>query len=181
MRKLLVRGILPLLFAVLPITATLGLVASLPAEARDFFTLHMTRLDWIILGAGGFLLVWQTLTLWAGLATYSGADEPNLVWLRQLSNAVEWFPLLGLLGTVISILQTLGNLAPGTPIDEVIRNYSPALTATASGLVAAIANLFPLWVGNLGLLLLERIAEGPLPAPLPVMPQSLTIPRSKEA
>lgn len=163
MRKLLVRGILPLLFAAIPIAATFGLVVSLPLDAREFFSLHMTRLDWIILGAGAGLLIWQTAALWAGLATYSGNDEPALIWLRQLSNAVEWFPLLGLLGTVISILQTLGNLAPGTPIDEVIRNYSPALTATASGLVAALANLTPLWVGNLGLLMLERIAEGPLP------------------
>jgi hypothetical protein len=68
---------------------------------------------------------------------------------------------LGLLGTVISILQTLANLAPGTPVDEVIKNYSPALTATGSGLVAALSNLFPLWMGNLGLLLIQPLAHGP--------------------
>lgn len=163
MRKLLIRGILPLVFAALPVAATFGLIVSLPPEAREFFALHITRLDWIILGSGAGLLAWQTIALWIGLATYNARGGPGLIWLRQLAGAVEWFPLLGLLGTVISILQTLGNLAPGTPIDEVIRNYSPALTATASGLVAALANLMPLWTGNLAILMFDRIAEGPTP------------------
>ncbi len=162
MNAFLVRGVLPLIFAAAPLVLTLGLLGAIPADAREFFWLHMTRIDWIILAAGSDLLVWQTLALWIGLATASGSGNgTDLAWLRQLSAAVEWFPLMGLLGTVISILQTLANLAPGTPVDEVIKNYSPALTATGSGLVAALSNLFPLWMGNLGLLLIQPMANGP--------------------
>ncbi len=166
MNALLVRGMLPLLFALGPWVMAFGLLIAIPAEAREFYSLHMTRIDWIILAFGAGLFLWQSLALWLGLVTAQcTGDGSDLAWLRQLSMAVEWFPLLGLLGTVISILQTLANLSPGTPVEEVIKNYSPALTATASGLVAALANLFPLWMGNLGLLLIQPLAQGPGPDP----------------
>ena len=123
MNALLVRGLLPLIFALGPWVMTFCLLIAIPADAREFYSLHLTRLDWIILGFGAGLFLWQTLALWLGLVTAQGAgDGSDLVWLRQLSMAVEWFPLLGLLGTVISILQTLANLAPGTPVEEVIKN-----------------------------------------------------------
>ena len=53
----------------------------------------------------------------------------------HLAQAAEWFPLLGLIGTVAAILQTFSSITPGsqpTPQD-IIKKYAPAITATGSG------------------------------------------------
>ena len=76
--------------------------------------------------------------------------------------AAEWFPLLGLIGTVAAILQTFGSITPGvnpTP-QEIIRKYAPAITATGSGLFMALLNILPTWVVATGRDLILTLGGG---------------------
>ncbi|HEY8505914.1 MAG TPA: MotA/TolQ/ExbB proton channel family protein, partial [Gemmataceae bacterium] len=82
----------------------------------------------------------------------------------HLAQAAEWFPLLGLLGTVAAILQTFGSLTPTVTPQEIIRKYSPAITATGSGLFMALLNILPTWMVVLGRDLIRSLAGGPVPA-----------------
>jgi biopolymer transport protein ExbB/TolQ len=79
-----------------------------------------------------------------------------------LSQAAEWFPLLGLLGTVAAILQTFNSInGPVVTPQEIIRKYAPAITATGSGLLMALLNILPTWIVNLGRDLIRSIAGRP--------------------
>src|SRR5262249_18660293 len=62
----------------------------------------------------------------------------------------EWFPLLGLIGTVAGILQTFSSIEGPMPPEQIIRNYAPAITATGSGLFMALINILPTWVVMVG-------------------------------
>ena len=85
----------------------------------------------------------------------------------HLAQAAEWFPLLGLLGTVAAILQTFSNITIFTP-QEIISHYAPAITATGSGLFMALLNLLPTWVVTTGReLLLTPGGEPPPPGEAP--------------
>ena len=85
----------------------------------------------------------------------------DIRWLAHLAQAAEWFPLLGLLGTVAGILQTFGSISgPVTP-QEIIRKYAPAITATGSGLFMALMNILPTWIVNAGRDLILLLAGGP--------------------
>ena len=66
--------------------------------------------------------------------------------------AAEWFPLLGLIGTVVAILQTFSSITPGSRPEpsEIIRKYAPAITATGGGLFMAFINILPSWVVGVG-------------------------------
>jgi biopolymer transport protein ExbB/TolQ len=92
-------------------------------------------------------LSWRALR-WRG----SNFDQRADRWLSNLAQAAEWFPLLGLIGTVAGILETFNELAtrPHVETREIIRLYSPAITATGSGLFMALINIFPTWVVVLG-------------------------------
>src|SRR5947209_11889991 len=81
----------------------------------------------------------------------------------HLAQAAEWFPLLGLIGTVAGILQTFGNMKKGAEFDEIVRLYAPALTATGSGLFSALINILPTWVVLIGRDLI-RTLSGEAPA-----------------
>ena len=85
----------------------------------------------------------------------------------HLALAAEWFPLLGLIGTVAGILQTFGNMPPNAKFDEIVRLYAPALTATGSGLFAALVNILPTWIVLVGRDLI-RTLSGAAPAPASV-------------
>ena len=88
-------------------------------------------------------------------------------WLTQLGQAAEWFPLLGLIGTVAAILQTFSSFSPDNPptYSEIIRKYGPAITATGSGLFMALMNIMPGWMVITGRQLIESLAEAPPPPP----------------
>jgi biopolymer transport protein ExbB/TolQ len=73
-------------------------------------------------------------------------DERPDHWISNLAQAAEWFPLLGLLGTVGGILQTFSSITGPTPQAKIIMLYAPALTATGSGLFMALINILPAWV-----------------------------------
>src|SRR5439155_18798686 len=102
------------------------------------------------------LLTWRALQ-WSGIRFNERPDR----WLSNLAQAAEWFPMLGLIGTVAGILQTFGSITgPVTP-QEIIQKYAPAITATGSGLLMALMNILPTWIVNAGRDLILLLAGGP--------------------
>jgi len=104
-------------------------------------------MDWLILGLGAALFFVQMMGCWRALQWRSKSfDERPDRWLSSLAQASEWFPLLGLLGTVAGILQTFSAIEGPVEPARVIALYAPAITATGSGLFMALINILPTWV-----------------------------------
>ena len=165
MRRALIRTLLPLVFCAVPPLVAGLIAASLPSPARDFYLNHITHLDTLIIVMGLGLFVAQTaLALQAMRWRKTGFDERPDSWLSNLAQAAEWFPLLGLLGTVAAILQTFSSIHGSITPEEVIRKYSPAITATGSGLFMALLNILPTWVVTTGRDLILALGGG-RPAP----------------
>lgn len=162
MRRFLVCSLMPSLLCLLPIAALSLVVLALPVDSREYFLAHVTPLDWIILVGGALLMAtqlligWRALT-WAGTDFHTGCD----IWLSHLALAAEWFPLLGLLGTVAGILQTFGSIQGPTAPEKIIQLYAPAITATGAGLLMALANILPTWVVLVGRDLIRSLAGLP--------------------
>ena len=166
MRRFLIRTTLPLFFCVLPPLAAVLIAAALPAGARDFYLAHFTGLDGLIIGLGAFLFLMQMVLSWRALRWRGTSfDERPDKWLTHLAQAAEWFPLLGLIGTVAGILQTFGNMQKGAEFDEIVRLYAPALTATGSGLFAALINILPTWIVLIGRDLIRTLSGEPSAEP----------------
>lgn len=166
MRRALIQYILPLVFSLVPVLAG-GLIAvSLPTRAREFYLEHVSPLDWLILALGLLLFVVQSVLAWRAMQWQAtGFDERPDRWLTNLAQAAEWFPLLGLLGTVAGILQTFGSITGQVPPERVIALYAPAITATGSGLFMALVNILPTWVVLTGRdLILALGGGGPSPS-----------------
>lgn len=177
MRRLWIDTLLPLLFCAAP-AAVGGLVfAAIPPSARaEYLTrLRDSPVDWIILGLGGVLFVAQTWIARRALRWKdTGFDETADPWLNHLAQAAEWFPLLGLIGTVAAILQTFGTFTGTRPTaEEIIAKYGPAITATGSGLFMAFLNILPSWVVIAGRNLIRSLAGV---APPPVTPAAAVVP-----
>jgi hypothetical protein len=140
------------------------------AIPRDALTDYLARIrhspfDWFILALGAALFLMQIMLAWRALQWRGeGFDERPDRWLSSLAQAAEWFPLLGLLGTVAAILQTFGSFTGAVTPQEVIRKYAPAITATGSGLFMALLNILPTWVVNVGRDLILALGGG-RPAP----------------
>jgi hypothetical protein len=167
-RRFLVVGVLPLVFVSLPALTGLAVVVALPPAALQDYLLRIrtSPIDWLILGMGACLFVAQSLLALRALRwRATGFDERPDRWLGYLAQAAEWFPLLGLLGTVAAILQTFSSInGPVTP-QEIIRKYAPAITATGSGLFMAFLNILPTWIVNVGRDLILCLADGPQSTP----------------
>ena len=162
MRRRLIQTVLPLVFCLVPLLAAALIAVSLPATASRFYLGHLSALDYLILGLGAFLFLVQLLLAlralqWRG----TGFDERPDGWLSNLAQAAEWFPLLGLIGTVAGILQTFSSITGPTPPERIIQMYAPAITATGSGLFMALINILPSWVVLLGRDLILALAGGP--------------------
>jgi hypothetical protein len=173
-RRRLIQFVLPLVFCVVPLLAATVIAVSLPPLARDFYVSRLGPFDGLILGLGGFLFFLQMLLTWRALQWRgSGFDERPDRWLSNLAQAAEWFPLLGLLGTVAGILQTFSQIEGPTAQARIIQLYAPALTATGSGLFMALINILPTWVVLLGRDLIRTLGgeaapsddTEPIPAP----------------
>jgi len=154
-RRTLIQYVLPFILCLVPFLAAALVAAAIPAPALTFYLdrVSESRMDWLILGLGLALFVVQTGLSWRALKWRgTGFDERPDRWLSNLAQAAEWFPLLGLIGTVTGILETFSQIAsnPATRTQDIIRLYAPAITATGSGLFMALINIFPSWIVLLG-------------------------------
>lgn len=165
MRQQLIRTMLPAIFCAVPLLAAGLIAAALPPLARDFYLSHLTPLDGLILALGGLLFLIQMLLALRALRWRSTSfDERPDDWLSHLAQAAEWFPLLGLIGTVAGILQTFGSIKGPTPPERIIALYAPAITATGSGLFMALINILPTWVVLVGRDLIRTLGGDGTPA-----------------
>jgi hypothetical protein len=156
-RRLLIQFVLPLCFCLLPFLAAALVAVCIPRDALNFYFAHFGYMDGLIVGIGGVLFILQTLLCWQALRWRgTGFNEGADRWISHLAQAAEWFPMLGLLGTVAGILQTFSSLsllsdAPGGFRAQIIfEKYSPAITATGSGLFMALINILPTWIVVMG-------------------------------
>src|SRR5262249_7875995 len=152
-RRFAIRVLLPTLLCLFPVVLAVVVCWAIPPLARRFYLDHIARskIDWLILISGAVLFLWQTHLSWRALRwREAGFNEDLGRRLSNLAQAAEWFRLLGLIGTVAGILQTFGSISgPVTP-NEIIEKYSPAITATGSGLLMALINILPIWVVQFG-------------------------------
>ena len=167
MRRLWIHNVLPAAFAAVPLLTAALVFFAIPEDARGHYLdrIRQSPIDWIILGIGFTLFASQLLLSWRALRWrdtdfHTGADR----WLQNLSQAAEWFPLLGLIGTVAAILQTFNTIKPGVTPSEIIRAYAPAITATGGGLYMAFINILPIWVVAVGRDLIRALAGVAPPA-----------------
>jgi hypothetical protein len=153
MRPFLIQTVLPFLFCLIPPLAGALIAMAVPdAARRDYWErIQHSPMDWLILGLGAVLFIVQILLTRQAL-TWRGAgfDERADRWLSNLAQAAEWFPLLGLLGTVAAILQTFSSITGSITPQEIIRKYAPAITATGSGLFMALMKILPIWIVGAG-------------------------------
>jgi len=165
-RWLIIQVILPFCFCLVPLLAA-GLVAvAIPRDAMSFYIGHVSTMDALILGLGSLLFVVQMLLCWRALKWQgSGFNEGPDRWVTNLSQAAEWFPMLGLLGTVGGILQTFSSVHGSVQPHEIIERYAPAMTATGSGLFMALVNILPPWMVLLGRDLILALGGGTTPPP----------------
>ena len=171
-RRLWINTLLPLIFVALPPAAAGLIFAAIPPAARGEYLKRLSdsAIDWVILGIGGVLFIAQTWLAWRALRWKDGANNFDTSvdnWLKQTVQAAEWFPLLGLIGTVAAILQTFSSFGvPGEAkptAEKIIREYGPAITATGSGLFMAFLNILPAWIVNSGRNLIRSLAGQPTP------------------
>ena len=165
MRRILIQHLLPTFFCCVPVAAAVLVAASIPTEAQTYYLrrLKESRIDWLILASGAVLFITQTILVWKSLQwRIDNFDERPDPWLTHLAQAAEWFPLLGLLGTVAAILQTFNSTDFSSP-QEIIKRYAPAITATGSGLFMALINILPTWIALVGRDLIRMLAGGTPP------------------
>jgi hypothetical protein len=169
-RRLWIHHVLPVAFCLLPVLGAALVVAAVPADARrDYLTrLETSAIDWVILALGFTLFAAQTVLAWKALRWHPAAanfDERADRWLTHLAQGAEWFPLLGLIGTVAAILQTFSSIGASTQPtpQDIIRKYAPAITATGSGLFMALINILPTWIVAAGRDLIRSLGGYPQP------------------
>lgn len=127
-------------------------------------SIQTSYLDWIILSLGLLFFLIQMVLAWRALRWQEQSfDERPDRWLQRFHQAVDWFPLLGLFGTVAGILQTFAavGIQGSLPQLEIIRLYAPALTTTGSGLLMAFLNILPFWLVSTGRGLILMLAVSP--------------------
>ncbi len=148
MRTLLIRGILPIVFCLVPFLAFALILLCIPRVAISYFAEHFGTMEVLIVGGGVLLFGVQMLIAWLALVYRGTSSEAALDrWLTHLAQAAEWFPMLGLIGTVAGILDAFASHT-GRAIEP--RLIAPAITATGAGLLMALINIFPSYVVILG-------------------------------
>ena len=162
MRQLLIRWLLPLLFCTLPFLAAALVLFCIPRRALVYFWDHYGLMEVLIVGGGvalfsvQMMLCWQSLR-WQGTSFNEGADR----WLSNLAQAAEWFPMLGLIGTVAGILEAFATHGATGAIQPAV--IAPAITATGAGLFMALVNILPTWVVILGRDMILLVSGTPRP------------------
>jgi hypothetical protein len=164
-RRGLIKFLFPTLFCLLPGMAGALIAVAIPEGAKRFYVNRLSPIDLLILCLGLPLFLVQSILAWKAFAWRgTGFDERPDRWLTNLAQAAEWFPLLGLLGTVAGILQTFSSIDGPVEPARVIALYAPAITATGSGLFMALLNILPTWVVLFGREVLLTLA-GAVPDP----------------
>lgn len=109
-------------------------------------TVRTSGIDWFILVWGSLLILAHLLGLvmrWQGTSILfmQGLERYRVV----LLSLTELLPILGLLGTVLSLMATFQSFQTSpdeTPnLAETLRTFAPALSATCSGLLMIGPNL----------------------------------------
>lgn len=172
MRRILIHYVLPSVFTAVPVLAALLIFAAIPPDARRDYMARVKEspIDWVIISVGTTLFVAQIILSWQAMRLSDNKHGFNTkpdAWLKHLNLAAEWFPLLGLIGTVAAILQTFSSITPDSdPTPQmIIRKYAPAITATGGGLYMALVNILPGWVVNAGRMLIRSLDGTDPPAP----------------
>jgi len=148
MRQFLIRGVMPLLFCALPFLIAALVILCVPRKATDFFVENMGMMEVLILTGGTALFAVQMILCWLALRWRDTSFDTRADrWLSNLAQAAEWFPMLGLIGTVAGILEAFATHGAGTIQPKII---APAITATGAGLFMALANILPTWIVLLG-------------------------------
>lgn len=102
--------------------------------------------DGVICFFGGAILLAQIVFIVCLFLRKNFATQEGEYYRNLLSSLCELLPLMGLLGTVLGILNTFSamqNLNPGTDaMQEIMRQFAPALTTTVTGIGCLIINLF---------------------------------------
>lgn len=109
-------------------------------------TVRTSGIDWFILIWGSVLILAHLFGL---LARWRGTSMTFMQGLERyrtvLLSMTELLPILGLLGTVLSLMATFQSFqttADETPnLAETLRTFAPALSATCSGLLMIGPNL----------------------------------------
>jgi hypothetical protein len=156
-RRFWIHHVLPTMLAAVPVVLAALVFAAIPPDVRQEYLQRVRNhpIDWIILGLGFALFLAQIWLCRRALIWQDQLGDFDIStdrWLSHLAQGAEWFPLLGLMGTVIAILQTFSTITPGARPDaaEIIRKYAPAITATGGGLYMAFINILPSWIANVG-------------------------------
>jgi hypothetical protein len=155
---------MPLLLCFLPFVAAALVLLCIPPKARGYFVENFGMMEGLIVAGGIVLFLTQMILClkalrWRGTRFDEGTDR----WLGNLGQAAEWFPMLGLIGTVAGILEAFAGSQSGLAIQPSV--IAPAITATGSGLFMALINMFPSWIVLLGrdLILVLSGTEAPPP------------------
>jgi len=160
-RLFLIRTLLPMCFCLVPFCAAALVAVAIPRDAMAFFVTHIGTMDGLILGLGVLLFALQLPLCWKALRWRgTGFDEHSDRWVNHLAQAAEWFPMLGLLGTVGGILQTFSAIHPDIKPHDIINKYAPAITATGAGLFMAFINILPPWIVIMGRELIVTLGGG---------------------
>jgi MotA/TolQ/ExbB proton channel family len=176
LRRHLIRTLLPVVFCVMPPLAAALIAFAMPAAARQFYLdkLPEHHLDQLMLALGsGLFLVQIILCLQALQWRGTKFDERPDRWLSNLAQAAEWFPLLGLIGTVAGIMQTFAEFGIAQGVvqqKDIIAKYAPAITATCTGLFMALINILPTWIVLVGRDIISTLGGGAPPEPPPSEP-----------
>ena len=106
MRRFWIHNVLPVAFAVVPLLAAAMLFFAVPRDARGHYLdrVQTSPIDWIIITLGFTLFAVQVGLSWKALRWQeSDFDTRADRWLSHLAQGAEWFPLLGLIGTVVFV------------------------------------------------------------------------------
>ncbi|MEZ6044255.1 MAG: MotA/TolQ/ExbB proton channel family protein [Planctomycetaceae bacterium] len=117
-------------------------------EFLSLYLNHLSFIDWIILVLGGAVLVFQVRERKYLLAHQNSINKELLEAKQRASRVfrvttvgIDGFPLLGLLGTVASLLVTFAGISGNKVTTNVISDFAPGLTSTVSGLACSLVNL----------------------------------------
>lgn len=121
-------------------------------QSIEFFQNRLTLLDFIIIGLGCFILLYQC---WKRFTTFSKSfykkakKDPLFITreqlkIRYISSLIEMLPMIGIMGTVWGLMGALYVISSQDmpTVKDIATHIAPALSTTLFGLFFAVINLF---------------------------------------